>query len=151
MDDRTLWSEVTGAPYDPARYRDTVCRTQSGAEIDLSEAAGIAWWGRIRRVLRDSANVVIEMGRKSRLFRGSGREAGMLLEDHCVWPGCDRPVTFCQADHSQGWKAHGCTVPRNCGPLCGAHNRLRDRGDFTVERLSDGRWFTRDADGNPVG
>ncbi len=151
IDAETLRVEIEGGAHDPARYRDITCRTQSGAEIDLSEAAALALWARIRAVVHDGARVVIEMGRRSRLFRGSPRDAAMLLHDRCIWPGCDRPVTFCQTDHSLGWKAHGCTVPRNGGPMCGAHNRLKDRGDFTARRLGDGTWLILDSAGEPVG
>jgi hypothetical protein len=151
MDEQTLDTTVNGAAHDPSRYREMVCRTQNGAELDLSEAASMALWARIRRVLLDGAGVVIEMGRRARLFTGSPREATMLMSDRCLWPGCDRPVRACQADHSLAWKAHGSTVPRNGGPMCGAHNRLKDRGDFSVCRRPDGTWDIRNADHDSIG
>jgi hypothetical protein len=151
IDEHTLETTLNGSPYDPSRYREMVCRTQNGAELDLSEAASLALWAQIRRVIHDGAGVVIEMGRRARLFTGSPREATMLLSDRCLWPGCDRPVRACQADHSLAWKAHGATVPRNGGPMCGAHNRLKDRGGFSVRRRPDGTWDISNADHDAVG
>lgn len=150
IDEMTAEAIVTGGRLDPARYADMICHTQNGDPIDCSEAASLALWANIRRVVRDAAGVVIDMGRRSRLFTGSARDAVLLLTDRCLWPGCDHPVRSCQADHSLGWKAHGNTVPWNGGPLCGAHNRLKDRGDFTARRLPDGSWVVTDSDGDPV-
>lgn len=117
-----------------------VCRTQNGDRIDLTEAACAALWAHIRRVVRDASGAVIDLGRRRRLFTGSAREAGTLLDDRCIWPGCDRPDRICQADHSLGWRGHGASVPRNCGPLCGRHNRLKDRGQFTTRRNGPDDW-----------
>ena len=94
-----------------------VSRTQSGRRLHPDDAVNAALANHIRRVVYDSSGTVIELGRRSRLFRGSSRDAMMLLT-MCVWIGCDQPVAWCDADHSLGWKAHGATVPRNGQPLC---------------------------------
>ena len=151
IDDVTAEVIVTGGRLDPARYSEMVCRTQNGDPIDCSEAAGVALWGHIRRVVRDAAGVVIDLGRRSRLFTGAAREAVMLLTDRCLWPGCDRPVRACQSDHSLEWAAHGATVPRNGGAMCGAHNLLKERHGFTARRQADGEWIIRNADGDRIG
>lgn len=151
IDDVTAEAVVTGGRLDPARYADMVCHTQNGAPIDCSEAAGVALWGHIRRVVRDAAGVVVDMGRRSRLFSGAARDAVMLLSDRCLWPGCDRSVRNCQADHSLGWKAHGNTVPRNGGAMCRAHNQFKESGDFTARRDDTGEWIITDPNGDPLG
>lgn len=151
IDEDTLAAVINGTTPAPSRYREVICRTQNGDLVDLSEAASTALWAHIRRAVRDSAGVVVDLGRRRRLFRGNARDAAMLLEDRCIWPECDRPVRHCQTDHSVGWKAHGATVPRNAGPLCGPHNRLKDRGSFTARRDQHGKWSISDANGNPVG
>lgn len=127
-----------------------VCRTADGQPLDVSEAASLACWAHVRRAIHDGKGVVTELGRRSRLFRGSAREAGLLLSDRCVWPGCDRPVRICQADHSVEWLHHGTTDPDNCTVLCGSHNRLKHRGRFTARRDESGHWSIRTPDGTPV-
>jgi hypothetical protein len=46
--------------------------------------------GHVRRVVFDVAGVVIDLGRRSRLFTGSSRDAVMLGDRWCLWPGCDQ-------------------------------------------------------------
>jgi hypothetical protein len=149
VDEATLESTVCGTPIDPHRYADVVCRTASGRDLHPADAANLAWWAHIRRVVLDSANVIIDFGRRRRLFQHGAREAVMLLEEHCVWIGCDQPAAWCQADHSVGWAAHGATVPRNGAPLCGRHNRFKERG-YRVHRDGAGEWHTIDPDGNEI-
>jgi hypothetical protein len=150
IDEVTAEVTVTGGRRDPARSGEMVCRTQNGDPIDCSEAGAVALWGHIRRVVRDQAGVVVDLGRRSRLFTGAAREAVMFLTDRCLSPGCDRAVRACQSDHSLEWAAHGATVPRNGGVMCGTHNQLKERGGFTARRQPDGNWTIRNADADPI-
>ncbi len=150
IDETTAEVIVSGGRLDAARYRDMICHTQNGDPIDCSEAAAIALWGHIRRVVRNASGVVIDMGRRSRLFTGTAREAVLLLSDRCLWPGCDRPNRNCEADHSLGWKAHGNTVPWNGGTMCRGHNLLKETGNFTARRQPNGDWTITDHNGEPI-
>jgi hypothetical protein len=149
MDQASFEAHLRGETPDPATYRSVVVRTQTGRRLHPDDAVNAALIGHIRRVVYDGSGTVIDLGRRSRLFRGSSREAVMLLVTTCVWIGCDRPVAWCDADHSLGWKAHGATVPRNGGPLCGGHNHLKERG-FRVFRDDDGDWHVIAPDGTEV-
>ena len=149
IDDETFTTWLEGDTPDPRRYRNVVCRTQSGRRLHPDDAINAALIGHVRRVVYDSSGTVIDLGRRSRLFRGSSREAVMLLLTTCVWVGCDRPVHWCDADHSTSWKAHGATVPRQGQPLCRGHNLLKEAG-FEVVRDDQGHWHVVDPDGNDV-
>jgi hypothetical protein len=70
IDDTTAEIIVSGGRLDAARYRDMICHTQNGDPIDCCEAAAITLWGHIRRVVRDASGVIIDIGRRSRLFTG---------------------------------------------------------------------------------
>ena len=148
FDADTFGATLAGEPIPTDRYRDIVCRTQSGHELHPTDAANTALWAHLRRVVIDSTSVIIDLGRRQRLFTGSSRDAVMLTSHTCVWVGCDQPVRWCQADHSLGWRAHGATVPRNGQPLCGRHNRLKERG-YQIHRDHNGQWHTINPDGNP--
>jgi hypothetical protein len=149
IDDETFEAHLRGEAVDPRRYRDVVVRTQSGRRLHPDDAVNAALIGHIRRVVYDGSGTVIDLGRRQRLFRGSSREAVMLLLITCVWIGCDRPIAWCDADHSVGWKAHGATVPRNGGGLCDCHNQLKEQG-FQVYRDDHGTWHVIDPDGNEI-
>ena len=149
IDQESFEARLRGETPDPAKYRSVVVRTQSGRPLHPDDAVNAALIGHIRRVVYDASGTVIDLGRRSRLFRGSSRDAIMLLLTTCVWIGCDRPIAWCDADHSLGWKAHGATVPRNGGGLCQGHNHLKERG-FEVFRDDAGHWHVIDPDGNEI-
>ena len=138
-DAESFEAALRGETIDARRYRNVVCRTQSGRRLHCDDAVNAALVGHVRRVVTDSAGVVIDLGRRSRLFRGSAREAVMLLATACVWLGCDRPVEWFDVDHSVAWAAHGATVPRNGIPMCHGHNLLKERG-YRVHRDNQGNW-----------
>lgn len=149
IDHESFEAHLRGETPDPATYRSVVVRTHTGRRLHPDDAVNAALIGHIRRAVHDNSGTVIDLGRRSRLFRGSSREAVMLLVTTCVWIGCDRPVAWCDADHSLGWKAHGATVPRNGGPLCGGHHHLKERG-FRVYRDDHGHWHIIAPDGNEL-
>lgn len=149
LDHDTMVAHGSGTTPDPRRFRNVVCRTQSGRRLHPDDAINAAIVGHIRRVVYDGSGTVIDLGRRSRLFRGPARDAVMLLLTTCVWIGCDRPVAWCDADHSLGWKAHGATVPRNGQPLCTGHQNLKETG-FQVFRDDNGHWHIIDPDGREV-
>jgi hypothetical protein len=149
IDHESFEAHLSGETVDPRRYRDVVMRTQTGRRLHPDDAVNAALIGHIRRVVYDGSGTVIDLGRRQRLFRGSSREAVMLLLTTCVWIGCDRPIAWCDADHSLGWKAHGATVPRNGGGLCHGHNHLKEHG-FRVYRDDHGEWHVIDPVGNEI-
>lgn len=149
IDQNTFEATVKGDPIDPGRWRDVICRTDTGRRLHPDDVVNAALWANIRRVVYDTAAVIIDLGRRSRLFTGAAREAVMLLADKCVWIGCDQPVAWCQADHSQSWAAHGATVPRNGQPLCGRHNRHKEHG-YHVHRDNNGNWHTTHPNGHEI-
>ena len=111
-------------PADLARQR---CQTTSGGPVDPADAVAASVVGWVRRVVVDADGVIINLGRRSRVFTGSARMAAILqaaLDDagRCSWPGCGHHRI--QIDHSLEWTSDGPTDLRNGGPLCGRHNRL---------------------------
>jgi hypothetical protein len=129
---------------------DRRCETTGGILLDPDDVIAAAMAGHVRRVVFDSAGVVIDMGRKRRLFTGAAREAVLLQSGRCIWPGCCLPSGRCQADHEQEWVAHhGATRPGNGSPLCGRHNRWKNRG-FRTRRDTNGNWHTYRPDGTEI-
>jgi hypothetical protein len=105
--------------------------------------------GHVRRVVYDGAGVVIDLGRKQRLFTGAAREAVMLLARLCSWIGCDMRAEWCEADHTVGWKGGGNTDSDNGGPLCRCHNVMKEQG-YRIWRDPAGDWRTSDPEGNEI-
>jgi hypothetical protein len=125
--------------------------TIDGHPLHPSEILAAAFLGSVRRVVMGRTGVVLDMGRRERLFRGPRRTAIQLTNAHCPWPGCDVPVSQCQSDHIDGWAAptRGPTNPSNGRPLCGKHNRLMNHG-FKAVRDGSNRWHFYRPDGTEI-
>jgi hypothetical protein len=141
---------VNVEPLDPAGVDDRRCETSTGHQLDPHDMLAAALCGHVRRVVLDSAAVVIDLGRRSRLFTGGARDAVLLGDRWCLWPGCDLRSGRCQTDHTHPWAHDGPTHPGNAGPTCARHNRWKQRGYRTV-RDPTGRWHTYRADGTEIG
>jgi hypothetical protein len=149
IDERTAAAAADNELIDPSDYRDVVARTDRGHRVDPTAIIGVSLWSLIRRVVTDSRGVVIDLGRASRLFTGFAREAVMLLEPTCIWPGCDQPHTWCHADHLTSWSTRGPTDPHNGAPLCPRHNYIKEQG-FRIARTDDCRWRITAPDGTVI-
>ena len=131
---------------DPRWWR---CETESGAPVTSADVIHAALVGHVRRVVFDGAGVVVDVGRRRRCFTGPMRDAVLLLSLLCTWPGCSRASGQSEADHTIDHRHGGSTSASNGGPLCGHHNRCKNRG-FEVWRDPDGYWHTYRPDGSEI-
>jgi hypothetical protein len=136
-------------PLDPATVDERRCETVAGVQLDPVDMLAAALIGHVRRVVFDPAGVVIDLGRRKRLFTGGARDAVFLADRWCIWPGCDLRSGRCQTDHTQPWAHDGPTRPHNGGPECARHNRWKQHGYQTV-RDQQGRWHTYRPDGTEL-
>jgi hypothetical protein len=136
----------TPGPLDPTVPH--FCRTDTGAHIDPRDALIAALVGQMRRVVVDSAGVIVDLGRKQRLFTGAVRDAILALQVACMWTGCrQRPR---EVDHLIPWARGGLTDAANAGGACGHHNRWRARG-YGTTRGADGEFHHYRPDGTEIG
>ena len=139
---------ATPPPIEPTE-RNRFSRTIDGRYVNPAEIVANSFVDHVRRVVVDSAGVVIDLGRRSRLFTGNARDAALLSEVACYWKGCWIPASKCQIDHLVPWKRQGRTNPGNGAPGCGQHNRIKEQG-FHAWRLPTGEWRLTRPDGTPV-
>jgi hypothetical protein len=91
----------------------------------------------IHRVVRSGSSVV-DYGRATRsvplpLFRSvAARDGG------CRYPGCDRPVAWCDAHHVTFWRHGGATRPDNLVLLCARHHHLVHQPGWSLRLDADG-------------
>jgi Domain of unknown function (DUF222) len=137
-------------PLDPSTVDDRRCETSTGHQVDPDDLLAAALCGHVRRVVLDTAGVVIDLGRRSRVFTGGARDAVLLGDRWCLWPGCDVRSGRCQIDHTQPWARNGPTNPHNGGNACPRHNRWKHRG-YRTWRDPDGHWHTYRPDGTEIG
>jgi hypothetical protein len=135
---------ATAPPLDP---RQRHCRSSSGLAVPASDVVAASMWGQIRRVVVDTAGVVVDMGRKQRLFTGPARSAALMQATRCVVAGCAASAHRCQVDHLQEWAEDGRTDQHNSAVICGRHNRLKSQATIIVHRDDEGYWHSYRPDG----
>jgi hypothetical protein len=88
----------------------------------------------IRRILLGPDSAVIDVGRALRLPAGPTRAALRVRDQGCVWPGCERPVTWCNAHHVLHWSHGGVTELPNLVLLCYRHHWMVHEGGWQLLR-----------------
>ena len=143
-------SGVDVAPLDPTTVDQRRCETSTGHQLDPNDVTAAALCGHVRRVVLGTAGVVIDLGRRSRLFTRAARDAVLLADRSCIWPRCDLRSGRCQTDHTTPWTRDGPTRPDNAAPLCARHNRLKQH-DYKTRRDPNGHWHSHRPDGTEIG
>ena len=103
------------------------CELLDGTPLTAKQAVDQALKGHLQRIVFGSPSTIVDVGSKQRLFTGNLRNAQIVRDRECVYPGCDVPATSCEADHIVAVEDGGATTERNGRMLCRYHHRLRSR------------------------
>jgi len=123
-------------PGDPAGYRGHHhLGGQGGRLADRLQAAA----RRLPPVLGGPPTQPLDVGRTTRVVQPAQRTALAVRDGGCVFPGCARPLAWCEAHHIQHWLDGGPTDLANLVLLCRAHHRAVHEGGWRLVRLPDGR------------
>jgi hypothetical protein len=74
------------------------------------------------RVVINAAGEVLDIGRTSREWTMAIRRAINLRDGGCIFPGCDRPPSWCDVQHCWDWDHGGPTCRDNGALLCRRHH-----------------------------
>ncbi|HEY8788568.1 MAG TPA: DUF222 domain-containing protein [Actinopolymorphaceae bacterium] len=122
----------------------------SNTRISPSEARRLACDADILPAVLGSDSQLLDLGRTTRLFAGDLRQAIMLRDRGCVFPGCHRDPRDCDAHHITPWTANGPTSLDNGALLCPTHHRLVEPDPHADRATDHERWHMRmSADGIP--
>jgi hypothetical protein len=136
------------AAQDPTSEQQSAAQDPSGEHQPPAHhptrVAGLA--GRLRAalallppVLGGAPTQPLEVGRTSRVVQPAQRIALAVRDGGCVFPGCARPLAWCEAHHLRHWLHGGPTDLANLALLCRAHHRAVHEGGWRLQRHSDGR------------
>lgn len=92
----------------------------------------------ITRVLMQDS-VVIDVGRAERTIKGPRRRALIARDQHCQWPGCERPASMCDGHHLVHWLHGGGGEIENQILLCKRHHFRVHEGQWQLVKTDDGR------------
>jgi hypothetical protein len=90
-------------------------------------------------VLGGAPSQPLDVGRTSRVVQPAQRLALAVRDGGCVFPGCDRPLAWCEAHHLVHWLDGGPTDLANLALVCRAHHRAVHEGGWQLTRGPDGR------------
>jgi hypothetical protein len=86
--------------------------------------------------------MVIDVGRTKRVVNGSRLRALRARDQHCRWPGCDRPSSWTNAHHLVHWARGGTSDLKNLVLLCHRHHWLVHEGGWRLARTEEGGLMT---------
>jgi hypothetical protein len=135
---------------------DTLAGTK-GAPAGELEGGGTVPAETVQRYACDSAIIRItgqgelehELNHATRTLPASTRRALEARDRHCVFPGCTRPLTWCDGHHLVWWTRGGATALPNLALLCRPHHRMVHEDGWRLVRHHDGR-FTAIPPARPV-
>ena len=137
-------------PIPPSHAPNRRCPDRQRRVVDPRAAVAASLVGQVRRKVLAADGVVLNMGRRQRLFTGTLREAVLASAAFCTYIGCRIPGHHCEADHLIPYARGGPTDARNGGPACRHHNPLKNNGTRTM-RDAKGLWHTYRPDGTEIG
>lgn len=95
----------------------------------------------LTRILMQES-IVIDVGRSKRTVEGPVRRALVARDQHCRWPGCDRPAKWSAAHHVVHWMHGGGTDLDNLVMLCHRHHRMVHEGGWQLIKSEGGEILT---------
>lgn len=110
--------------------------TVDGAVVDPVTTATLLCDSVIQRLVTQ-AEVPLSIGRASRVVPVDLFAALAQRDRGCRYPGCDRPVRYCDAHHVKFWHHGGHTALDNLALLCNRHHHLIHQGGWQVKLLPD--------------
>jgi hypothetical protein len=126
--DRCQAAEVTGG-------RGGEAEAAAGVAARLRAAAAT-----LPPVLGGAPRQPLEVGRATRVVQPAQRAALAVRDGGCVFPGCERPLAWCDAHHLWHWVDGGPTDLANLALLCRAHHRAVHESGWQLIRGPDGRF-----------
>jgi hypothetical protein len=122
-----------------ADARGNAGATATGQRVSTRTVSWLACTALLVPVLLDDHGMPLKLGRSQRLFTPAQRLALAVRDKGCVFPGCDRPPSWCEAHHIGSWADGGPTDLANGCLLCAYHHRLIHTGDWQLEMGADGQ------------
>ncbi|MGH9261518.1 MAG: DUF222 domain-containing protein, partial [Acidimicrobiales bacterium] len=124
--------------YDLDRNGDLLAaHTIGGTPIDGITAGRYLCDSIVHRVITQGRSAIIDYGHATRAIPPPLWNVLLLRDQHCRFPGCDRPAHWCEGHHVRFWEHGGATRLSNLVLLCSRHHHLLHRPDWHATLLPD--------------
>ena len=101
-------------------------------------------------VIVDSLGEPLDLGRRARLASPGQRRALTIRDGCCVFPGCDRPISWCDVHHVDHFEHLGRTDLANLAILCRHHHGVSHRQGWAMHATDDGWYWWRSPSGQII-
>jgi hypothetical protein len=118
-------------------HLDTGERISAGLARRLACQAGII--PAVIRKMIDGRSVVLDMGRKRRLYSEHQRIALAIEQGGCTTEACNRPAAWCHAHHDTPWNSGGSTDLKKGRLLCPFHHGKAHSTSYDIHHLPNGK------------
>ncbi len=102
----------------------------------------------VRSVFMAGHTRVLDYGTQTRTAPSDLWHAIVTRDEHCRFPGCDRPAPWCDAHHVIHWEHGGLTRADNLALHCCRHHHLIHRPGWHEKLEPDGTLWVTDPQGN---
>jgi len=92
----------------------------------------------LSRVVMRTGSEVLDYGRRTRTVPPRLRRLVRIRDEHCQYPGCRAPASWCDVHHLVHWLHGGETNLQNCALLCRRHHVACHEGGWKLARGPDG-------------
>ncbi|MDO5698041.1 MAG: DUF222 domain-containing protein [Dermatophilus congolensis] len=124
--------------------------TEHGHVLTPSEVRALACEAGIIPVVLGGRGEVLDVGREERFTTPAQRNALIIRDRGCTFPGCDAPPSWCEGHHLLDWDHHGPTDMGNLALICKRHHVETHRYGHVGTITPEGVIWTR-GDGSAIG
>ncbi|WP_309714016.1 DUF222 domain-containing protein [Pseudolysinimonas sp.] len=112
----------------------------SNEALSIGTVQSLACANGTQPALIDSLGNVLDLGREQRLYSARQRVALAIRDGGCLWSGCERPPSWCEAHHIDHY-AQGGRTDLDRGVLLCRHHHLKLHNEGWAIRRRDGRYW----------
>jgi hypothetical protein len=113
----------------------------SGESVSIGTVQAIACSQGTQTALIDSLGNVLDLGREQRLYSRHQRVALAIRDGGCLWKGCERPPSWCEAHHIDHYVRDQGRTDLERGVLLCKHHHLKLHNEGWQIRRRDGRYW----------
>jgi hypothetical protein len=121
---------------DKLRSKVAAATLATGERLSAGELRRLACNHDILPMVLGGDSVPIDLGRAQRLFNKDQRDALAVMDGGCTAPGCDRPPSWCEVQHTEPWQAGGLTDLDNATLHCNACHHTADAEGWKYKRIN---------------
>ncbi len=130
---------IVTMPLEGLRRDVSAAGLSAGERISAAEARRLACTAEIIPAVLGGRSEVLDLGRRSRLFKPAQRKAMVVRDRECRAEGCTIPAAWCEAHHwGTPWVRGGRTDLRDGVLLCSWHHHRAHDAGYSAQRMPNG-------------